>query len=145
MSNENKKMERSWLSSTAMKLALLSASAASLVSCEGLVDRTDVYGAGGVYMGGTRTTSQTNLAKIGLAAAGLVANTYVALDNNDTAVKIAQVFNNHIPHGGGVSNPIVNRPPVQNGGPTLIHRPIPVPPCPPAKPVPVHECVYGRN
>ena len=91
MSNENKKEERSWMSSTAMKLAMVATAAASLSSC---TDVTSVYGPNGQYMGGVTTYSQTNAAKIGLGYAQTAANLYGHLDNNQTAKDITRIIVN---------------------------------------------------
>ena len=91
MSNENKKEERSWMSSTAMKLAMVATAAASLSSC---TDVTSVYGPKGQYMGGVTTYSQTNAAKIGLGYVQTAANLYGHLDNNQTAKDIVRTIVN---------------------------------------------------
>ncbi len=87
MSNENKKNERSWMNSTAMKLAMLATAITSLSSC-GLRDTTTVYGPDGQYMGGVVTTSETNAMKFAVTAGGMALNYLQNRDNNRTAEKI---------------------------------------------------------
>lgn len=94
MSNENKKSERSWMSSTAMKLAMLATAATSLSSCGfGFRDVT-VVRQGGREVASVETYSETNAAKVGLGYVQTAANLYGHLDNNRTAKDITRIIVN---------------------------------------------------